>query len=222
MMKKMKNNNINKTGLIIGAFCLIMVSCKAPSLTPTEKIELPEFYMDRETDSTTISSMSWKTFFPDTLLQSYIAEALNNNHSFLQTIERISIARSQVRVGKGALLPDLSLGIDGGVQRFGEYTMDGVGNSTTNTPDLEKDKHIPDPYRNFNLGLNFQWEADIWGKLTDKKRSTVSRWMQSVEAMRLARTLLISEVGTHYFELIGLDKQRYVLREAILTARRCL
>ena len=85
MMKKMKNNNINKTGLIIGAFCLIMVSCKAPSLTPTEKIELPEFYMDRETDSTTISSMSWKTFFPDTLLQSYIAEALNNNHSFLQT-----------------------------------------------------------------------------------------------------------------------------------------
>lgn len=219
MMKKMKNNNINKTGLIIGAFCLIMVSCKAPSLTPTEKIELPEFYMDRETDSTTISSMSWKTFFPDTLLQSYIAEALNNNHSFLQTIERISIARSQVRVGKGALLPDLSLGIDGGVQRFGEYTMDGVGNSTTNTPDLEKDKHIPDPYRNFNLGLNFQWEADIWGKLTDKKRSAVSRWMQSVEAMRLARTLLISEVGTHYFELIGLDKQRYVLREAILTAR---
>ncbi len=41
MMKKMKNNNINKTGLIIGAFCLIMVSCKALSLTPTEKIELP-------------------------------------------------------------------------------------------------------------------------------------------------------------------------------------
>jgi outer membrane protein, multidrug efflux system len=43
MMKKMKNNNINKTGLIIGAFCLIMVSCKAPSLTPTEKIELPKW-----------------------------------------------------------------------------------------------------------------------------------------------------------------------------------
>lgn len=81
-----------------------MVSCKAPSLTPTEKIELPKFYMDRETDSTTISSMSWK-HFPDTLLQSYIAEALNNNHSFLQTIERISIARSQVRVGKERCCP---------------------------------------------------------------------------------------------------------------------
>ena len=68
--------------------------------------------MDRETDSTTISSLSWKHFFQIRYLQSYIAEALNNNHTFLQTIERISVARSQVRVGKGALLPDLSLGID--------------------------------------------------------------------------------------------------------------
>ena len=39
--------------------------------------------------------------------------------------------------------------------------------------------------------------------------------------MRLARTctLLILEVSTQYFELIGLDKQRYVLRKAILTTR---
>lgn len=81
MMKKMKNNNINKTGLIIGAFCLIMVSCKAPSLTPTEKIELPKFYMDRETDSTTISSMSWKTFFPDTLLESKVSKTESKRHT---------------------------------------------------------------------------------------------------------------------------------------------
>lgn len=223
-MKKMKNKirkfqYLNKTGIAAGAVCFLMMGCKAPSLTPVEQVPLPETYLNGETDTTTIATLDWEAFFPDTLLQGYIAKALDNNHSFLQTIEHISMARSQVRVGKGALLPEVSLGIDGGIQRFGEYTMDGVGNSTTNTPDLEKDKHIPDPYRNFNLGLNFQWEADIWGKLTDKKRSAVSRWMKSVEAMRLARTLLISEVATQYFELIGLDKQHYVLKEAIQTAR---
>ena len=93
--------------------------------------------------------------------------------------------------------------------------MDGVGNSTTNTPDLAKDKHIPDPYKNLNLGLNFQWEADIWGKLTDKKRSAVSRWMKSVEAKRLAQTMLVGEVADVYYKLIGLDKKQYVLEEAI-------
>mgnify|MGYP000476574230 CR=1 FL=1 len=102
------------------------------------------------------------------LFKGYIDTALVKNHSFLQTLERVSLAREQLRVGRGALLPEVSLGLSAGVQRFGEYTMDGVGNSTTNTPDLAKDKHIPDPYKNLNLGVSFQWEADVWGKLTDK------------------------------------------------------
>lgn len=116
-------------------------------------------------------------------------------------------------------MPEVALEIGGGIERFGEYTMDGVGNSTTNTPDLVKEKHIPDPYKELNLGLGFQWEADIWGKLTDQKRAAVSRWMKSVEASRLARTLLISEVASQYYDLVGLDKQRQILVEAINKAR---
>lgn len=63
MMKKMKNNNINKTGLIMGGFLSDYGKLQSPFPYSDRKIELPEFYMDRETDSTTISSMSWKTFF---------------------------------------------------------------------------------------------------------------------------------------------------------------
>lgn len=68
MMKKMKNNNINKIGLIIGVFCLIMVSCKVFFFILIEKIELFEFYMDREMDSIIIFFMLWKIFFLDMLL----------------------------------------------------------------------------------------------------------------------------------------------------------
>ena len=193
---------------------LTIVGCKAPSLTPAEVVELPDTFVE-ETDTATMASMSWKQFFPDKQLVEYIDSALVNNHSFLKTIENVSIARSQMRIGKGALLPEVMLGIDGGVQRFGEYTMDGVGNSTTNTPDLAKDKHIPDPYKNLNLGLSFQWEADIWGKLTDKKRAAVSRWMKSVEAQKLAQTMLVCEVADIYYKLVGLDKKQSVLKDDI-------
>lgn len=174
------------------ASALAMGGCKAPSLTQTEKFDLPEAFIE-DTDTATMASISWKEFFPDAYLVEYIDSALANNHSFLKTIENVSIARAQMKAGKGALFPEISLGIDGGIQRFGEYTMDGVGNSTTNTPDLVKDKHIPDPYKNLNLGLNFQWEADIWGKLTDKKRSAVSRWMKSVEAHAWLRLCLLAK-----------------------------
>ena len=215
----MKNKYIHSLLLASGIVCLGLAGCKAPALTHTERIELPGTYVGNDSTEITIANMSWETFFPDTILHRYVRKALTNNYTFLQTMEHIKIARAQVRAGKGALLPEVSLGIDGSVQQFGEYTMDGVGNSTTNTPDLPKDKHIPDPYKDFNLGLSFQWEADIWGKLSDKKRSAVYRWMKSTQAMHLARTMLISEVATIYFDLVGLDKEKYVLKSAINTAR---
>ena len=68
------------------------------------------------------------------------------------------MSRAALQRAKGLLLPDVNLNIGASVNRFGEYTMDGVGNSETNVPSLPKDKHIPDPYRDFGLSLSFQWE----------------------------------------------------------------
>lgn len=201
-MKMMKTKL--KYVLIAAMGLSVMGGCKAPSLTPDEAVRLPEMYTE-DTDTVTVATLSWKAFFPDDYLKAYIDTALLRNPSFLQAVEQVSIARAQLRVGKGALLPEVSLGLAGGIQRFGEYTMDGVGNSTTNTPDLAKDKHIPDPYKDLNLGLNFSWEADIWGKLTDRKRAAAARWMKSVEAQELSRTMLISEVALQYYNLVGLD-----------------
>ena len=212
----MKNNNKITIALFVTA--LTLGSCKAPQLTQDETVKLPSMFVD-ETDTTSMASMSWREFFPDQHLRAYIDTALTNNHSFLKAMEQVTMARSQMRLGKGAMLPEVMLGIGGGVQRFGEYTMDGVGNSTTNTPDLQADKHIPDPYKSLNLGVSFQWEADIWGKLNDKRRASVQRWMRSVEATRLSQTMLVCEVANLYYQLIGLDKKEYVLRMAIENTR---
>lgn len=158
--------------------------------------------------------------FQDSILQGYVEVALQNNYSFKQSMERVTMSRANLQRAKGLLLPEVSLGIGTSVNRFGEYTMDGVGNSETNVPSLAKDKHIPDPYRDFGLFLNFQWEADIWGKLTRKKQAAVARWMASVEATRFAQSVLISELAVHYYELIGLDKRRDVLEEAHISSKR--
>ena len=187
--------------IAIAVVILLSSGCKSPSLLSEEKVALPETFVGGTSDTLSMANLSWKEFFPDTYLKAYIDTALVRNHSFLQTLERVSLAREQLRVGRGALLPEVSLGLSAGVQRFGEYTMDGVGNSTTNTPDLAKDKHIPDPYKNLNLGVSFQWEADVWGKLTDKKRAAALRWMNSVEAARLAQAMLVSEVAVQYYHL---------------------
>lgn len=201
--------------ILFAVVALMWGGCKVPSLTLEEQVDLPEVIARESADALPFDSISWKEFFPDTFLVAYIDTALARNYTFLQTLEHVSVAREQLRIRRGALLPELSLGVQGGVERFGEYTMDGVGNATTNTPDLAQDKHIPDPYRSISLGLGFQWEIDVWGKLTDKKRAAAMRWMKSMEAKQLAQTILVSEVASQYYYLVGLDKKCLILEEEI-------
>lgn len=207
--------------IIICALVLIaLAGCKAPELTIEEKVALPESGSGGTSDTSFVKPLSWNVFLRDSLLQGYVEVALRNNHSFRQSMERIAMSRAVVQRKKGLLLPDVNLNIGASVNRFGEYTMDGVGNSETNVPSLPKDKHIPDPYRDFGLNLNFRWEIDIWGKLSRKKQAAAARWMASVEATRFAQSMLISDLAIQYYELIGLDKREEVLREALASASR--
>ena len=199
---------------------IALAGCKTPELSMDERISLPESGEMGMNDTTFVKPLSWDVFFQDTLLRGYVDVALRNNHSFQQSMERIAMSRAALQRAKELLLPDVNLNIGASVNRFGEYTMDGVGNSETNVPSLPKDKHIPDPYRDFGLSLSFQWEADIWGKLTRKKQAAAARWMASVEATRFAQSMLISDLAIQYYELIGLDRRKEVLRNALASARR--
>lgn len=195
--------------------------CAAPRMASEEhRLPLPGRYDTHSgaEDTTSVAALSWEEFFPDTLLQGHIRAAIEGNHSLARTLERVRTARSRVRTARAGLWPQLSAGVSAGVQRFGEYTMDGVGNSTTNTPELAREKHIPNPYRDFTLGAAFSWEADIWGRLTQRKRAAAARYMASAEAAYYARTLLVAEVAAQYFELVGLDRRKQLLEEVIREA----
>lgn len=211
--------NIKIIGCVICFWIAIGFSgCKAPQLDVNgELVSLSESFAP---DTLYVKPLEWKEFFQDSILQMYVEIALLKNYSFKQSMERVAMSRINLQRAKGLLLPDINLNIGASVNRFGEYTMDGVGNRETNTPSLAKDKHIPDPYKDFGLTLNFQWEADIWGKLTRQKQAATARWMASTEAARFARSILISELAINYYELVGYDKCRDVLRGALISARR--
>lgn len=202
---------------VILGITILFSACKTPSLKLEEedKIILPTDYDGLIRDTLTSARISWQEFFPDTILQNYISTALANNQSFQQILERVSQSSSILKQSKAALFPQVNMGINTGVRRFGEYTMDGVGNRETNVPSLAKDKHIPDPYRDFAIDINFSWEADIWGKLSNKKKSSFARWMSSLETVKLSQTILVSEVSNLYFQLIALDREMEVLQNAI-------
>ena len=106
---KMKTNHL-RNYIAIAVVILLSSGCKSPSLLSEEKVALPETFVGGTSDTLSMANLSWKEFFPDTYLKAYIDTALVRNHSFLQTLERVSLAREQLRVGPTHDVPE-SFGI---------------------------------------------------------------------------------------------------------------
>ena len=109
-------------------------------------------------EAITVASVNWREYFTDNNLQNLLDEAVKNNPDLQMALQRIEISRSSVKLANGALLPQVSLNVGGSVRRFGLYTMDGAGNSTTQiTPGQTIPTNLPDMY----LGMQSSWEIDI-------------------------------------------------------------
>ncbi|HSI78809.1 MAG TPA: TolC family protein, partial [Lunatimonas sp.] len=154
---------------------------------------IPATYVNDELkqDSANWAMTSWESFFRDEALKGLIQEGLSQNQDVLKTLYRIQISQASLRQARLGRLPELNLQASAGVRRFGEYTMDGVGNTDSNlSPTVPEDKMIPDPYRDFLIGLDFSWEVDIWGKLKMRKRQALMRYLESEEMLRFTQTNL--------------------------------
>lgn len=204
---------------IVGVLGLVLATgCKVSEVSqPQSSIQLPgEFAASNLSGTDSVAQVSWESFFKDENLKSLISQALTNNQDNLMTLERIKAARASMMAAKASLFPSISGMASASRRKFGEYTMDGVGNFDTNlSTDLPADKLIPDPYRDFILGANFSWEADVWGKLRNQKKAAVTRYLASEEFSKSVRTWLVSEVANTYYELLAIDAEIQVLNENI-------
>ncbi|GAB2989693.1 efflux transporter outer membrane subunit [uncultured Cyclobacterium sp.] len=159
-------------------------------------------------DSTNLAMVQWRSFFADEHLNRLIEKGLENNQEVAKTLANIRIARAAMTRAKMGQLPELNLTAGSSVRKFGDYTMDGVGNDDTNlSSTVPEDKRIPKPYTDFMVGAEFNWELDIWGKLNMRKKQALSEYMSSVEMGNLARTWLIAEIAKNYYNIIGLDEE---------------
>ena len=122
-------------------------------------------------------------------MQTLTDQALHNNRDLKIALQRIEMAKAQITAARSMLAPKVSAVTNGGLRRFGLYTMDGAGNNTTNFYD---GRIIPRDLPDYMVGLQTSWEIDLWGKLRSKKASAVSRLLASVEGRNLVQTQLIA------------------------------
>jgi NodT family efflux transporter outer membrane factor (OMF) lipoprotein len=191
------------------------VSLPAPARTPEA--------FGASADSSSVADLPWREFFADRNLVSLIDTALRNNPDLRMALQRVEAARADVLVSRAALLPSVSPVAAAGVDKYGDYTLNGVGNYDTNlSQHVEGDRRIPNPTPDYFLGLRSTWEIDLWSKLRNRKKAAYTRFLASEKGRQLAVTSLVAEVAGLYYELLALDAELDIVRKNIGLQERAL
>ena len=140
-----------------------------------------------------------------------------NNLDVLIAYQKINASRAQVKYTKGLSAPKVNGAVVAGGEKFGDYTMTGVGNFDTNlSPNISPDQQVPDgAVPEYYLGLQSSWEVDVWGKLKNKRKAATANYLATVEGKNWVVTNLITEVATTYYELLALDSEIQIIDETI-------
>ncbi|TAE83791.1 MAG: TolC family protein [Bacteroidetes bacterium] len=201
---------------IVSVVCLLSIitytGCKTPNTRVNQhKNKLPTTYATAK-DSANSAHLKWKEYFTDKNLVSLIDTALKNNLDVLMTLQKIEIAKNDLRLSKGAMLPTVGANLAYLQRKFGYYTMDDAGNRIT---EIRPGEFIPTHLPDYFVGLQANWEIDIWGKLRGKKKAAFMRYLSSVEGSHLVTTNLIAEIANTYYELLSLDIELDIVEETI-------
>ena len=216
MYRKRINKSRTFTCLIflIGIICLPACKTYRPVSMPAT-LPLPANYgINHNGDTTNMAAFSWRVFFKDPLLVALIDSALRNNADLLIAAERIEIARAFFQKTRAATQPVLNAAGSAGLDKFGEYTMNGVGNYDTNlSPNISKDQKIPThPTPDYFIGVRSTWEIDFWGKLKHRKKAAAARLLATESGRRWMVTTLVSELAIRYYTLLVLDNEQRIIQ----------
>lgn len=201
----------------------ILTGCKTTDLATTGwNKKIPGKYS--ATGDTTASELKpWRELFTDPALVALIDSALIHNYDLRDALQKIEWSRAGIQFTKGIRLPEVGLYAAAGQRKFGDYTIDGVGNYDTQfSPNINSKQRIPNPVPDYYVGVQSSWEIDLWGKLKNKKRAAASRFIASQYGKDLIVTNLIADVAHAYFELRALDQSLQILEENITLQQEAL
>jgi NodT family efflux transporter outer membrane factor (OMF) lipoprotein len=200
------------TFITILSVLILCFGCKtSPNKITIDQKKIPTSY-SQKSDSINSADIKWKDFFLDKNLVVLIDTALANNFDILMTLQKIEVARNDLRLSKGALLPTVNANFSYLQRKFGYYTMDDAGNRVT---EIRPGQLIPTHLPDYLVGLQANWEIDIWGKLRNKKKAAFTRYLSSVEGVNLVKTNFIAEIANTYYDLVALDVELDIIDSTI-------
>ncbi|MCS6974173.1 MAG: TolC family protein [Cyclobacteriaceae bacterium] len=204
---------------------IALTSCTLPrQLQVKNEMTAPSAYY--RVDSVIQNDFSlppWRDFFKDPELVALIDTAIKNNQDLKIAVQRLEQAKANIQLNIGNFYPAFQAGASYGITRYGDYTVDGVGNFDTNlSNNISPEQRIPNPVPDYFLGLQTSWETGFAGRLRNRKKSAVERFKASTYYKDFIQTQLVSGVARLYYELLAVDNELKIIRQNIDIQERAM
>lgn len=174
--------------IYFSALLVFMGSCGIYNRYSRPQVDADGLYRRDGVPADTVSSLAslpWEQLFTDTCLQDLIREGLASNTDLNVARLKVKEAQASLLSSKLAYLPSLQLDPQGSLSSF----------------DGSK------PAKTYNLGASASWEVDVFGKLTNAKRSAKAYQEQSDAYRQAVQTQLVATIAESYYSLLMLDEQ---------------
>ncbi len=131
----------------------ILASCATSQAPPArQQADLPvapTWQADPDAEPRLVDD-GWLASFQDLELSNLVEEALQNNRDLQGSAAKVAEAEARARQAGADLLPTVDL------------AAGSAGTGTVNSSGAQK---------NFNLGLQVSWEADLWGRIRSQTQA---------------------------------------------------
>jgi NodT family efflux transporter outer membrane factor (OMF) lipoprotein len=184
-----------RTTALAASIALALAGCSTPILKSS--FEAPPRFAAAQV-AVADPDAAWWEGFSDPILTDLVRRAAVENRDVRIAAERVRAARAGETVSRSLLFPSVGASVGANDHRSGY--------------DLGKRQASPD-MKSVSGGLDVSWEVDLSGRLRAGARAAHADMMATEDAARGVRLLVLTDVATNYFTLVGALRQLETTRE---------
>lgn len=180
---------------------LLAEGCAVGPKYARPQVETPSVHRGETSAATnSLAELPWWEVFHDEQLRTLIQVALTNNYDVRIAAARVEQARAIVGETRSQFFPQVNYLAAAGAGR-------NVGASGTLSPGSGSGKA-------YAGSLGATWEIDLFGRIRRLTESARAQFFATEEARRDVAVSLIAQVAQDYFQLLSLDRELAIAREA--------
>jgi NodT family efflux transporter outer membrane factor (OMF) lipoprotein len=206
--------------LVLGSACTVGPDYVRPSMiSPDAYKELDGWKIAQPRDG--LARGPWWEIFADPQLDALEARVSISNQNLAVSEAQYREARALVREARAAYFPTVTLGLGYTRSRqsttfvFGSTGGSSSGTSAGSATSTGTSGSSGGARSDFQLGLDFSWELDVWGRIRRGVESNRAAAQASAGDLEAARLSFQAELAQDYFQLRTLDAQKQLLDETV-------